>query len=281
VKRIDRRDALQREVAAARTAGRRIALVPTMGYLHEGHLTLIDRAREVADVVVVSIFVNPLQFGPGEDFERYPRDIERDALLAEARGTDLLFVPPTEGLYPAGEPGVYVVAPRLADRLCGAYRPGHFQGVLTVVAKLFNIVRPDIAVFGRKDFQQLVLVRRMAADLDFAVAIVEGPIVREPDGLAMSSRNVYLSEDERRDATLLHAALEDAQRAFTAGERSADALIATAARRIEQGRHVQPQYIALVHPETLDPVQAARVGSVVALAGYVGKTRLIDNHALS
>ncbi|MGH7504876.1 MAG: pantoate--beta-alanine ligase [Longimicrobiales bacterium] len=281
MKRCEARGALGREIEAARAASQRIALVPTMGYLHEGHLSLIDRARECADRTVVSIFVNPLQFGPDEDFERYPRDVERDAALAKARGADILFVPPTEELYPRGEPAVQVVAPGLSDRLCGAFRAGHFRGVLTVVAKLFNIARPDVAVFGRKDFQQLVLIRRMAADLDFAVDIVDAPIVREADGLALSSRNVYLSPEERLDATLLHRALEEAQAAFSAGETDPDRLIAVAARRLEVGRHVRPQYIELVDAITLDRARPAYAGAVMALAAHVGRTRLIDNHTLA
>jgi pantoate--beta-alanine ligase len=281
VKRAATRAALDGALAPLRQAGRRIAFVPTMGALHDGHLSLIDRARDHGDVVVVSVFVNPLQFAPGEDFERYPRDLERDAGLAAGRGADLLFAPATAELYPDGDPAVFVTAPSLTDRLCGLFRPGHFDGVLTVVAKLFHLVRPDVAVFGQKDFQQLVLIRRMVHDLAFDVDIVAGPIVREADGLALSSRNAYLAQDERRDAALLSAALRDAQEAFDRGIRDAAALTADARARLETGAHVRPQYVALVAADTLDPVDEAGAGNVLAIAAHVGRTRLIDNHVLT
>jgi pantoate--beta-alanine ligase len=281
VKRVTTRNALRSEVYALRRERLRIGFVPTMGWLHAGHLSLIELARAHADRIVVSVFVNPLQFGPGEDFERYPRNLERDATLAETGGADLLFAPDTAELYPQGDPAVTIVAPALTDRLCGAYRPGHFEGVLTVVAKLFHIVQPDVAAFGQKDFQQLVLIQRMVQDLDLPVNVVAGPIVREADGLALSSRNVHLSAAERQDAALLSAALRDAQHAFSAGERDADVLIAGAAARLDTGAHVRAQYVALVDPGTLDPVRTAAPGSVLALAAHVGRTRLIDNHALT
>jgi pantoate--beta-alanine ligase len=248
-----------------------------MGYLHEGHLSLVDRAREASDFVVVSLFVNPLQFGPGEDLARYPRDLDRDAQLLSARGANLLYAPTEVEMYPGGKPALYVVAPELSDRLCGAFRPGHFQGVLTVVAKLFHQVAPDVAVFGRKDLQQLVLVRRMVSELDFPLDILEGEIVREPDGLAMSSRNVYLEGEARSQATLLSAALTEAQRAFTKGERAAAKLIAAARTVLARGALVKPQYVELVDGESLDAVDVAVAGNVVALAAHVGGTRLIDN----
>jgi pantoate--beta-alanine ligase len=281
VKRVETRGALREAVSAARAAGRRIGFVPTMGYLHEGHLSLIDRARTASDFVVSSVFVNPLQFGPGEDLARYPRDLERDCHLLAQRGVDLLFAPDRDEMYPAGEPGVTVVAPALSSRLCGAFRPGHFQGVLTVVAKLFNLVQPEIAVFGRKDFQQLVLIRRMAGDLDFPVAVLEGPIVREPDGLAMSSRNVYLDNNTRADALRLYGGLMAAQDAFARGERARRNLIAAVRAALEGAASLEPQYIELVDADTLDPVEHAAAGNVLAIAAFVGGTRLIDNHTLT
>ena len=271
---------LRREVEEARSDRRRVSLVPTMGYLHEGHLSLVDRASAASDFVVMSIFVNPLQFAPGEDLARYPRDLARDGELAERRGVDLLFVPSVNEMY-ATHPFVVVDAPRLADRLCGRYRPGHFLGVLTVVAKLFNLVQPDVAVFGQKDYQQLALIRLMVKDLDMPTAILAGPIVREPDGLALSSRNVYLNEAERRDAALLHAGLLAAQRAFRAGERNASKLIAATRETLAHGTHITPQYIELVAPDTLDAATEAKSGDVLALAAHVGASRLIDNHVLT
>src|SRR5213594_3554680 len=204
---------------AERTRGRRIGFVPTMGFLHEGHLRLVDRAKERADRLVLSIFVNPLQFGPQDDFERYPRDLARDRELAAARGVDCLFVPDTRAMYPE-EPLVRVAPPSgpMADSLEGAARPGHFAGVLMVVAKLFHIVEPDIAVFGRKDFQQAMLVRRLAEDLDFGLEVDVAPTVRELDGLALSSRNVYLTADERRSALALSRALRAVEQAWRSGE---------------------------------------------------------------
>jgi pantoate--beta-alanine ligase len=265
---------VRRAVAGMRP--QRIALVPTMGYLHEGHLSLVDRARELADRVVLSIFVNPLQFGPQEDLDRYPRDLERDVELATGRGVDLIFAPDVREMYPGGEPIVRVVPGKLAETLCGAYRPGHFEGVLTVVAKLFGIVRPDVAVFGQKDFQQAVLIRRMVADLDLGIEIDVAPIVREPDGLAMSSRNVYLSPDERESALGLYRGLTRAAQAFAGGERDAERL-----RRLVHEELARPgvrvQYVEVVDPETLQPTQPASPGNVLAVAAFVGQTRLIDN----
>jgi len=271
------RAAVREAVAAARGKGERIGLVPTMGYLHEGHLTLIDRAREVADRVAVSIFVNPLQFGPTEDLDRYPRDLERDLRLAEERGADLVFTPTAAEMYPGGEPLVSVVPdPRLADRLCGLARPGHFRGVLTVVAKLFGIFSPDVAVFGQKDFQQAVLIRRMAADLDLPVEVDVAPVVREPDGLAMSSRNVYLSPGERERARSLSRALNESRALFAAGERDGSRL-RTAMRNALAVPGVVVEYAEVSDPRTLAPVDKAFPGAVCAVAARVGSTRLIDN----
>jgi pantoate--beta-alanine ligase len=281
VRRVASVESVRAAVAEARGRGQRIGLVPTMGYLHEGHLALIDAARQEADYVILSLYVNPLQFGPSEDLARYPRDLERDAELSAGRGVDLLFAPGDEDMYPRGEPRVFVVAPGLDDRLCGHFRPGHFRGVLTVVAKLLSIVGPDVAVFGAKDFQQLVLIRRMVADLDLPVRIVGGAIVREDDGLAMSSRNAYLSSAERADAVALRRALLVAQERFSAGEASARALTAVVRAELEKGDTVRPQYIELVDAQSLDPVDDATAGDVIAIAAFVGRTRLIDNHALS
>lgn len=267
-------------VAAAREAGRRVGLVPTMGYLHEGHLSLVDRARARAGWVAMSIFVNPLQFGPAEDLDRYPRDLARDLRLAGERGVDLVFAPSAAEMYPEGEPRVTVAAdPSLEGRLDGATRPGHFRGVLTVVAKLFGIFTPDVAVFGQKDLQQSVLVRRMAAELDMPVEVDVAPIVREPDGLAMSSRNVYLSPGERERALALSRAVEACRASFAAGETGGDALRATL-RSTLAVPGVEVDYAEVVDPATLQPVERAFPGAACAVAARVGKTRLIDNGIL-
>lgn len=268
-------------VAGARAEGHRIGLVPTMGYLHEGHLSLVDRARQRASWVVLSLFVNPIQFGPEEDLDRYPRDLERDLRLAGARGVDLVFAPAVSEMYPDGEPAVMVVPERLGGRLCGAFRPGHFRGVLTVVAKLFEIVRPDVAVFGRKDFQQAVLVRRMVRDLDMNVEIDVAPVVREPDGLALSSRNAYLTPEERKHAVALHEALAAGKEAFRRGRTAADELLAEMRAVLERHPLVRVQYLEIVDPETLDPVSTVTPGCVAATAAFVGGTRLIDNTVLA
>jgi pantoate--beta-alanine ligase len=237
-------------VREARAAGHRLALVPTMGYLHEGHLRLVDEARRRAERVIMSLFVNPLQFGPTEDLQRYPRDLPRDRALAEGRGTDALFVPTVEVMYPSGSE-IRVVPGPTAARWEGAARPGHFEGVLTVVAKLFHLVEPDVACFGRKDIQQATLVRQMVRDLDWNLEIVVVPTVREPDGLALSSRNAYLDANHRRRAVVLSAALREPT--------------------------LKVEYIALAEPTTLAPVEIAAADSVVALAARLGPTRLIDN----
>ncbi|MGH7646349.1 MAG: pantoate--beta-alanine ligase [Gemmatimonadales bacterium] len=270
-------DSMRAWSRAERARGRRLGFVATMGFLHEGHLRLVDRARERADRVVLSSFVNPLQFGPGEDFTRYPRDLGRDRGLAAARDVDALFVPETHGMYPA-EPVARVAAGAAADGLEGAARPGHFTGVLTVVAKLFHVVEPDVAVFGRKDFQQAVLVRRMAADLSFAVEIDVAPTVRELDGLALSSRNSYLGPDERRAALALSRALRAVEQGWRGGEGDPEALR-------QRGLHilnapgVTPDYLALVD-EDLRPAGRATAHTIVLVAARVGGTRLIDNVVL-
>jgi pantoate--beta-alanine ligase len=281
VRRVDARDAVLGSVAEARRAGARIGFVPTMGGLHEGHLRLFDRAAALSDFVVASVFVNPLQFGPAEDLDRYPRDIERDARLAADRAVDLLFSPGVAEMYPSGSSRVLLRAPALTRRLCGPHRLGHFEGVLTVVAKLFNIVRPDVAVFGQKDYQQAVLVRSMARDLDFGIDIDVMPTMREPDGLAMSSRNARLSPDERQRATVLSRALVAAQAAFAAGERRAPALVALVREIVTATPGVQLQYAEAAHPDTLADVERAEIGTVLAVAAFVADTRLIDNHVLT
>ena len=267
---------LRRWVRAERAAGRRIGLVPTMGYLHEGHLRLVDAARARAGAVVMSIFVNPLQFGPNEDLARYPRDLPRDRMLAEARGVDALFVPSDAVMYPSGSE-IRVVPGSTADRWEGAARPGHFTGVLTVVAKLFHLVEPDVACFGRKDIQQATLVRQMVRDLDWPIEIVVVPTVREADGLALSSRNAYLDADDRRRAVVLSAALRTAHESFRAGERRAPPLVAVMQRTLAAEPAVSLEYLAVVDPATLAPVDTVDEDTVVALAARLGRTRLIDN----
>lgn len=270
---------VRRAVAAARREGRRVALVPTMGSLHRGHLALIEHAKRNADWVTVSVFVNPLQFGPAEDLDRYPRDLPRDAALCRAHGADLLFAPSVAEMYPAGEPRVAVVPDQGADVLCGASRPGHFRGVLTVVAKLLGIVSPDVAVFGQKDFQQVALIRRMVADLDFATQIAVIPTVREPDGLALSSRNAYLSPSHRQAGLALSGALHLCEQRFAAGESDVEVLRA-AMHGVFAAAGLDPEYVELVDADTLLPVRTAAAGVVCAVAARVGGTRLIDNAVL-
>jgi pantoate--beta-alanine ligase len=265
-----------RAALAGIRGGRRVAFVPTMGALHEGHLSLVDLARTKADVVVVSVFVNPTQFAPGEDFERYPRDLERDASLVAERGAALVFAPDVGEMYP--EPLLTRVTMRgITDDLEGARRPGHFDGVLTVVAKLFHIVEPDVAVFGQKDAQQAAAIRRMVADLDFPVEIVIGATARDPDGLALSSRNAYLSAEDRRDARALRAALGRAER--LAAEGVADAAPLLDAMREELSRHpaIDVDYVALVERDSFRPLERLTSPAVAAVAARVGRTRLIDN----
>ena len=261
---------------AQRAAGRRVALVPTMGYLHEGHLALVDEARRRADAVALSIFVNPLQFGPAEDLDRYPRDLPRDRALSEARGVDMLFAPSVDTMYPPGAE-VRVVAGETADRWEGAARPGHYTGVLTVVAKLFHLLEPDVACFGQKDIQQVTLVRRMLDDLDWPVELAMVPTVRDQEGLALSSRNAYLSPGERAEALTLSRGLGAAAAAWRAGERSAPALEALVRASLDAAPRVRAEYIAVVEPRRLRPVTVAAGGAIIALAARVGTTRLIDN----
>jgi len=261
---------------AQREQGRRVALVPTMGALHEGHLALVDAARRIADVVVMSIFVNPLQFAPTEDLARYPRNLPRHRALAGGRGVDLLFLPDTETMYPPGA-ATRVVPGDTASLWECAVRPGHFTGVLTVVAKLFHLAEPDVACFGQKDIQQFTLVRQMVRDLDWNLRLERVPVVREPDGLALSSRNVYLSPAERSRAAGLWAALRATRAAWDAGERNAVHLGDRVRMELQARAGVGAEYIAVVEPEALQPVTIAERGTIVALAVRFGTTRLIDN----
>jgi len=257
-----------------RNAGNPVVLVPTMGALHAGHAALIDAARARAGqsgTVVVSIFVNPTQFAPNEDFTKYPRSPEADMGLCEAHGADAVFAPDAGEMYPPGD-STFVDEGTLARGLCGASRPGHFRGVCTVVAKLFHILRPDAAIFGEKDYQQLAVIRRMARDLFFGIEIVGHPTVREPDGLAMSSRNRYLGPEERKRAAKISAALRAA-----AAKTSPEEIAAAAAQLIEQGTGAAPEYVAVVDAETLDPVTSLDRPAVLAAAVKIGETRLIDN----
>jgi pantoate--beta-alanine ligase len=261
-------------------AGRRIGLVPTMGYLHEGHLALVDEARQRSDAVIMTIFVNPLQFGPTEDLARYPRDLPRDRALAVARGVDALFVPSVDTMYPPGSE-VRVIPGATAERWEGAARPGHFAGVLTVVAKLFHLVEPDLACFGQKDIQQLTLVKRMVRDLDWPIEIVTVPTVREPDGLALSSRNAYLSPADRRRAVALSRVLQLAHHAWCEGEHQATVIEERMRQELRRDPEIGVEYIAIVEPETLAPVTTVDGRTVVAIAARVGGTRLIDNIKLA
>jgi pantoate--beta-alanine ligase len=262
-----------------RAAQRRIGFVPTMGYLHEGHLALADEARRRADAVLMSIFVNPLQFGPGEDLARYPRDLARDRALAASHGVDALFIPSVEVMYPP-ESEVRVFPGASAERWEGAARPGHFAGVLTVVAKLFHLVEPDFACFGRKDIQQLTLVRQMVRDLDWPIEIVAVPTVRDADGLAMSSRNAYLNTEDRGRALALSRALRTAHTAWKNGETRATAIEAAMRQQLPAEPQVSVEYIAIVEPRALAPVATVDAGTVVAIAARIGGTRLIDNITL-
>lgn len=267
---------LRAALALARRGGRRIALVPTMGALHEGHLALVDDARSRADVVVVSLFVNPLQFRPGEDFEKYPRRPEADRALAEARGANILFAPTIAEMYRAGRE-VRIVAGETATLWEGAVRPGHFEGVLTVVAKLLNIVQPDVICFGQKDIQQVTLVRQLITQLDFPVELAIVPTVREADGLAMSSRNIYLAATDRPAALALVRSLRAAAARWEAGECNAAALRDAAAAMLNGIVGVTTDYVAVVDGLHMLPVDRADPGTVIAVAAHVGPTRLIDN----
>ncbi|WP_456342540.1 pantoate--beta-alanine ligase [Thermovibrio sp.] len=263
---------------ALKRVGKEVGFVPTMGYLHEGHLSLVRRARSENDAVVVSIFVNPTQFGPNEDFEKYPRDLERDAELLRREGVDYLFHPKAEEMYPEGY-STFVEVLGLTEGLCGAKRPGHFRGVATVVTKLLNIVQPERAYFGEKDFQQLQVIKRLVKDLNIPVKIVGCPIVREKDGLALSSRNTYLSPEERESAVALYRGLKLAKELFEKGERSAEKIKEEVEKLILSYPKVKKiDYVEIVDSETLKPVKEVKEGDTIALAVFVGSTRLIDNY---
>ena len=268
--------AISREL---RRSGKRLGLVPTMGALHEGHLSLVRAARAQSDVVAVSIFVNPTQFGPNEDFSKYPRTFEKDSALLAAEKIDYIFAPQIADMYPEGAVS-WVEVEGLSEKLDGRSRPGHFRGVTTVVSKLFNIVQPDTAFFGQKDAAQVAILRKMVRDLKFDVRMVVGPIVREKDGLAMSSRNVYLNPEQRRQAAVLYRSLTRVQTLADQGESNAARLIATGKQVVAEETGVRLDYFEIVNWETLESVPDISRGGLVAVAAYVGETRLIDNIVL-
>ncbi len=267
---------MRAQCRAARRAGQRLAFVPTMGALHEGHLSLVQAARASSQVVAASIFVNPTQFGPNEDLAKYPRSFERDRQLLEREGVDLLFAPAVEEMYPSGAV-TWVTVEGLSGKLDGQSRPGHFRGVTTVVAKLFHVVDPDAAFFGQKDAAQVAIIRRMVRDLNLPVEIVVCPIVRETDGLAMSSRNAYLDPEQRKQALVLYRSLMRVQARVDAGERDAARLVAAGREEMAGVSSVRLDYFEIVDPEILDPVADISAGALVAVAAFVGNTRLIDN----
>ena len=266
--------------ACRRLAGKTLGFVPTMGALHEGHLSLVRASKSRCDVTAVSIYVNPLQFGPSEDLAKYPRTLDRDARLLEELGVDLLFVPRVDDMYSSGAK-TYVLVDDLSDKLDGASRPGHFRGVATVVAKLFEIVRPDCAFFGQKDAAQVAVLRKMVSDLNMDVELVVCPIVRETDGLAMSSRNVYLTAEQRQQALVLNRSLLRVRAAAEAGEHDTAKLIKMGKQVIAEEPGARLDYFVIVDPDTLDPVADISRGTLVAVAAYVGPTRLIDNVVLA
>ena len=267
-------------VRAAKSREQRVGFVPTMGALHEGHLSLVRAARQQCPFVVASIFVNPAQFGLNEDFAKYPRNLERDRQMLESEGVSLLFAPTVEEMYPVGA-STFVTVEGLSDKLCGRSRPGHFRGVTTVVSKLFHIVEPDLAYFGQKDAAQAAIIRRMVRDLKFPTEIVVCPIVREADGLAMSSRNAYLNPAQRKQALVLFRAISRVQTLVDQGEADSRKLIAAAKAVLEEEREVRLDYVEVVNPESLEPVADVSKGALVAVAAFVGNTRLIDNLLLT
>jgi pantoate--beta-alanine ligase len=263
----------------AEQASSRIGLVPTMGALHEGHLSLVRAAKARCEVVAVSIFVNPTQFGRSEDFAKYPRSFESDCAALEKEGVDIVFAPAVEEMYPKGE-STWVSVEGLSEKLDGRSRPGHFRGVTTVVAKLFQVIEPDAAFFGQKDAAQVAIIRRMVRDLNFPVEVIVCPIIRESDGLAMSSRNAYLNREERQRALALHRSLEAVEKAFQLGERAAAHLSEIGKIVIAHDPHIRMDYFEVIDPETLEPVEHITKPALVAVAAYVGSTRLIDNLVL-
>ncbi|MDP3182711.1 MAG: pantoate--beta-alanine ligase [Desulfobaccales bacterium] len=271
---------MQAQALRWRARGVKVVLVPTMGFFHQGHLSLMEYGRTLGDKLVVSLFVNPTQFGPTEDYQQYPRGFDRDADMAAKVGVEVLYTPGVEAMYPSGYQ-TYVEVEHLSKGLCGAFRPGHFKGVATVVLKLFNQVQPQAAVFGEKDYQQLAIIRQMAADLNVPVDIVGRPIVREPDGLAMSSRNTYLNPEERGAALCLYRAILAARELVATGENSRTKILKAVKQMITQTPHTAIDYLALVDPKTLQEVEAVQGEARLALAVRVGKTRLIDNTLLT
>ncbi len=273
---ISKIDVIREQLNTYRKAGKKIGLVPTMGYFHQGHLSLMEIARQKCDVVVTSLFVNPTQFAPGEDFETYPKNLTRDQELAKNQGVDILFVPTEKLLYP--EPFfTYVISEKLSKVLCGNKRTNHFRGVTTIVAKLFNIVQPDIAVFGQKDYQQAIIIQKMVEDLNFPIEIIVAPIVREKDGLAMSSRNTYLTKEQRKQAPVIFKALSRAQELFQSGETNAKIIHALINETIKSSSLAKIEYIEIVNAKNLKKDLNIIPGTFVAVAVYYGKTRLIDN----
>lgn len=267
---------LKSKIKRLRQEGKLIGFVPTMGCLHEGHLSLMRRAKKDCDVSIISIFVNPAQFGPSEDYKKYPRDLKRDENLARSTGVDMIFYPSVNEMYPKNHL-TYVNVEKISEVLCGASRPGHFKGVATVVVKLFNIVQPDIAYFGQKDAQQARVIQQMTRDLNIPVKIKVMPIMREPDGLAMSSRNKYLSLQERESALILSESLKKARRMISSGIKSSATILSAVKNIIKTKKNIKIDYIACVDLETLKPVKAIKNNTLIALAVWVGKTRLIDN----
>jgi len=270
---------MQTTVRSFKQEGKTIAFVPTMGFLHEGHASLLREGRKRGDILVLSLFVNPIQFGKNEDLDRYPRDAERDGRIASECGVDIIFTPDAAEMYPQGFQTSISVR-ELSKPLCGANRPGHFDGVATVVTKLFNIVMPDVALFGRKDFQQLALIKRMVADLSIPVTVIGMPIIRESDGLAMSSRNAYLSQEERQSALTLSRTINDIRALYASGERSIEALRQKALANIDQEPLLQIDYLEFCNEHSLQPSTEATDDTLFALAVKAGSTRLIDNTVL-
>ncbi|NLH16838.1 MAG: pantoate--beta-alanine ligase [Phycisphaerae bacterium] len=267
---------IRQEIRQARQHSHSIGFVPTMGALHAGHRSLIEAARKQCSFVAVSIYVNPTQFGPAEDFSRYPRNVTADAIVCEKAGADVIFAPDDSVLYPT-EQRVWVVVEKLTDNLCGRFRPGHFRGVATVCVKFFNIIGPDQAFFGQKDAQQVVVIRRMVTDLNLPLQIVTCPTLREPDGLAMSSRNQYLSPEQRKQAVLLSAALRECKRVFSQGQHNVSALIAAMRMILSQGPILHPEYVQIVDMDSLEDIDTVDRPALAAMAVRCGQTRLIDN----
>jgi pantoate--beta-alanine ligase len=273
-------DEMRRFSRAERRRGSRLALVPTMGALHEGHLSLVRAARQRSDIVAVSIFVNPTQFDPNEDFARYPRDLAKDSAMLEQAGVNVLFAPSMEEMYPIAAT-TWVTVEGMSERLCGKSRPGHFRGVTTVVSKLFNIVEPDLGFFGQKDAAQVAIIRRMVRDLNLPVVVEVCPIVREPDGLALSSRNAYLNTRERQSALVVYRSLTRARELFDRGERDPAGLIAAGKQQFAQEPSVRLDYFEIVEPDSLEAVPVVSGPALIAAAAFVGNTRLIDNIVVS